>query len=76
MEGSIYKECGNVLDSRYGVGRDEREEWRKFNSDLKQHRLKRERNKFWWVMGDQGEGRCAWRKKSQKNEISVVVFKV
>lgn len=27
MENSIYEEFGNMLDSKYGVGGDESEEW-------------------------------------------------
>ena len=53
MEGSVYEEFGHMLDSRYGVRRDESEEWRKFNSDMKQHRLKMERIKCWWVTKDE-----------------------
>ena len=65
MEGSVYKEFGHMLDSRYGVRRDESEEWRKFNSDMKQHRWKRERIKCWWVTKDErdvhgGRGSREW----------------
>lgn len=72
MESSIYKQFGNKVYSRYGPGRDESEKW-KFNLDLKQHRLKKERIKS---AGQSPRMRrmCAWRRKSQKDEISCCCF--